>query len=476
MEEKENKIQNEESKKEPKKFNRRDFLKIAGVTTAIGAAAGAINLTTPGVAMADYMAPSQAGLKGAIKYLDVPRYDLPPFADGSKLPRFNEEMTAFNNLDFAKQFCNGTSWMNILFGKRAEKVKSGDPGFSLREFAFAMGCQKDMYNPILTDWGTKYEAALPKALGKWEDTPENNSKAVKKFASFCNECAVGITEMKENWYYTRSATHQDIIISDEYTKPEQLEKEWHIPKSMNRVIVIALPMDGAFMAKYSNTAMALAPVYLGYSDMTESVGKLATFIRELGYNAIPMGNDTAVSPPMAAAAGLGEIGRHGLLINPEYGSMLRLAKVVTDMPLAIDKPISFGAVEFCKTCKKCAIHCPSKSIPMDDEPGTTIACGSNNPGAKRWITNTWTCLQYWIERKTEGCPYCIAACPYSKPDSWIHSAVKVVSSKTSAFNSIFIKMDDAFGFGTEMKNYTQADIDAWWNDPKDRMFNWKHKR
>ncbi|RJE48663.1 MULTISPECIES: reductive dehalogenase [unclassified Dehalobacter] len=472
MEEKENNIQNEESKK----FNRRDFLKIAGVTTAIGAAAGAINLTTPGVAMADYMAPAQAGVKGAIKYLNAPPYDLPPYADGSKLPRFNQEMHAYNNVDFAKQYCEGQFWITYMDGTIKPQVwKSGKPGFSVRDYAFEKATMFDMYNPQNLDWGTNYEPLLTNKVGKWEDTPENNSKTIKKFATFCNPCAVGITEMKENWWYSRSKTHQDLIISDEYTKPEKLEKEWHIPKAMNRVIVIAYPMDGSFLAKYANTAFAQSAVYLGYSEMNESIGKIATFIREMGYNAIPCNNEIALSVPMAAAAGLGEIGRHGLLINPEYGSMLRLAKVVTDMPLAIDKPISFGAVNFCKTCKKCAIYCPSKSVPMDDEPSyDNIVCPGNNPGAKRWITNSWTCLQYWI-KKSECCAHCIAVCPYSKPDSWIHSVVKTISSKTTAFNSIFFKMDEAFGFGAEMKDYTQADIDAWWNDPKDRMYNWKYE-
>ncbi|RJE48661.1 MULTISPECIES: reductive dehalogenase [unclassified Dehalobacter] len=472
MGEKENNIQNKESKK----FNRRDFLKIAGVTTAIGAAAGAINLTTPGVAMADYMAPAQAGVKGAIKYLDVPPYDLPPFADCNKLQRFDEGMTAFEDPNFANQFCNGMYWRTYLDTiLKIDKCKSGAPGYSLRDYAFETGAKKDMYNALLTDWGTNYVAPLPNACGKWEDTPENNSKAIKKFANFCNPCAVGITEMQENWWYSTTRAKDKIIISDQYTKPEKLKGEWRVPKSMKYVIVIAYPEDGSFVAKYADTAFALSSIYLGYSEMTEGVGKIATFIRELGYNAIPMCNDSALSVPMAAAAGLGEVGRHGMLVNPEYGSMVRLAKVVTDMPLAIDKPISFGVADFCKTCKKCAINCPSKSISMEDEPGTTIACTGNNPGAKRWIVNTWTCLEYWL-KKTEGCVVCIADCPYSKPDSWIHSAVKMISSKTSAFNSIFIKMDDAFGFGTEMKNYTQADIDAWWNDPNDRMFNWKRKR
>ena len=42
---------------------------------------------------------------------------------------------------------------------------------------------------------------------------------------------------------------------------------------------------------------------------------LAHYIRSLGYKAIPSGNDTALSIPNAVEAGLGELGRHGLLIT-----------------------------------------------------------------------------------------------------------------------------------------------------------------
>ena len=69
---------------------------------------------------------------------------------------------------------------------------------------------------------------------------------------------------------------------------------------------------------------------------------LAEFIRILGYKAIPMGNDTSLSIPLAIDAGLGELGRHGLLITPEYGPCVRLCKVFTDLPLEPDKPIQFG--------------------------------------------------------------------------------------------------------------------------------------
>ncbi len=51
------------------------------------------------------------------------------------------------------------------------------------------------------------------------------------------------------------------------------------------------------------------------------------------------------------AASLGEFGRMGLLITEKYGPRVRLCKVFTDLPLAIDRYRPFGVTEFCKTCE-----------------------------------------------------------------------------------------------------------------------------
>ena len=40
-------------------------------------------------------------------------------------------------------------------------------------------------------------------------------------------------------------------------------------------------------------------------------------------------------------AGLGEYGRLGLLITPEFGPRVRIGKIFTDLPLSHDEPRSF---------------------------------------------------------------------------------------------------------------------------------------
>lgn len=450
-------------------FSRRDFLKIAGVTTAVGATAGAVTFAAPGAALAAYENPASFGVNMAVKYVDTPPYDLPPYADGSKLQRTAAENNAFNNVDLQKQSFGGRYWILPTMDKREQKCKEGVAGFSIRDLAFGSAVEKSSENELLMDWGTGYKSRYVEAAGKWEDDPANNSRTIKKFAHFVGAGATGICEMQDQWYFS-TEKGKKVSVSDQFTEPAITDEEFQIPSTMKYAVVITIPLEGS-VAKFTPTRFGSASDNYGYSQMSEVTSKIAEFIRQLGYQAIPLGNNTAQSIPMGVMAGLGEVGRHGLLISPEYGSNCKVCKVLTDMPLAVDKPIMFGAAEFCRTCMKCAHECPSKSISMDKDPSYEVQCPSNNPGAKRWTVNTWTCLTYWVENGG-GCYVCMRNCTYSKPQTWVHDVVKVVSSKTSMFNPIFSKMDDAFGYGKTWESFSQADIDAWWNDDKTRMFNW----
>ena len=122
---------------------------------------------------------------------------------------------------------------------------------------------------------------------------------------------------------------------------------------------------------------------MGYSRMAVAAGSIAEFIRGLGFHAIPCGNDTALSVPVAIQAGLGHVGRHGRLITWGRGPLVRIAKIFTDLPLSSSPVASGGIIEFCETCEKCVKRCPSKAIPS----GSRTFEGpseSNNPGVLKW--------------------------------------------------------------------------------------------
>ena len=174
------------------------------------------------------------------------------------------------------------------------------------------------------------------------DGPQNASNVVKQAAGFLGADLVGIADNDERWVYTHSYNpltdaHEPIVFPFE-------------PKS---VIVMAIEMKYESY-RTSSSYISSATTGLGYGQMAVTAHRVANFVRALGYHAVPCGNDTALSVPLAIAAGLGEMSRLGLLVTPEYGPRVRLCKVITDLPLQADKPITFGVVEFCKTCMKCA--------------------------------------------------------------------------------------------------------------------------
>jgi reductive dehalogenase len=148
--------------------------------------------------------------------------------------------------------------------------------------------------------------------------------------------------------------------------------------------------------------------------------------------------------------------RTNRMITPELGPAVRLCKVFTDMPLAVDRPIDFGAVEFCRRCKKCAEACPSRALSFDDEPSFEVKGPWNNPGHRAWFDDSYRCFRYW-QQSTSPCTICFAVCPYTKADrAWVHGMVKATASVAPVTAGPFRRLDDAFGYGR------LHDPEEWW--------------
>lgn len=226
---------------------------------------------------------------------------------------------------------------------------------------------------------------------------------------------VGIAELDRRWVYDRNIYKR--FIFDSVERPMETDEAFVIPNSINRAVVMIVAMDKNSILQSPNVANDAA-VNLGYSKMAFLSLSLAEFIRALGYNAIPCMNDTALSIPLAIAAGLGQLGRNGLLITPEYGACIRICKVLTDMPLDVNTPTDFALTEFCNQCYLCSEACPAGAMSFNDR--TFIGpTESNNPGVQKWYVNAEKCLRFW---QTNGacCANCIAACPFTLGFSFEH--------------------------------------------------------
>jgi epoxyqueuosine reductase len=145
-----------------------------------------------------------------------------------------------------------------------------------------------------------------------------------------------------------------------------------------------------------------------YARGTRASFALANWIRARGYKAQawpgPMASALLLIPP-AIAAGLGELGKHGSLISPQFGAGVRLAGVTTDMPLVASRPAHFGADEFCASCQVCTNSCP---------PGAIIQHKQTVRGVERWYVDFDKCIPFFAENAS--CGICIATCPWTRPD------------------------------------------------------------
>jgi epoxyqueuosine reductase len=61
---------------------------------------------------------------------------------------------------------------------------------------------------------------------------------------------------------------------------------------------------------------------------------------------------------VARMAGIGWQGKSLLIISPRFGPRIRLATVLTDMPLPADQPLK----NRCGTCRECSKACPASAI------------------------------------------------------------------------------------------------------------------
>lgn len=112
--------------------------------------------------------------------------------------------------------------------------------------------------------------------------------------------------------------------------------------------------------------------------------------------------DTAV----AQRAGIGFIGKNGLVTSKEYGSYMFLGELITNLEIEPDQPVDYG----CGDCRRCLDACP-----------TSCLIGDGSMDAKRCLSfqtqdKGMMAMEFRKKIKTViyGCDICQISCPYNK--------------------------------------------------------------
>jgi epoxyqueuosine reductase len=211
-------------------------------------------------------------------------------------------------------------------------------------------------------------------------------------------------------------------------RPDYVFEGFEAPK-YQWMIVIAV--EQAYDAIEAAPSMrTLIEVTRQYARGTRAAKGLANWLRAHGQDAFPYGGPMAgsfVLIPAAIEAGLGELGKHGSMIHPRFGSNFRLACVLTSAPLEPDARNDFGAADFCANCRVCSDACPPNAIA--DEKALVR-------GERRWYVDFDKCLPYFNE--AHSCAICLAVCPFSRPGIGGNLIRKLAAKRKSGRSEVSI--------------------------------------
>ncbi len=225
-----------------------------------------------------------------------------------------------------------------------------------------------------------------------ERTPAAWTEELQRFVEqgLCER--IGVAEMTPDWVYEGHEVRQ------------------------SRIVIAGVQHD--------YEAIATAPEWTAGTEVVRQYGraslvakKIAAWLRLDGWPAEPvtgpMTGAVTMIPP-AIACGFGELGKHGSVINPEFGSSFRLSAVLTDAPFEPTPARTFGIDDFCQSCRVCENACPPEAIAADKQ---TVR------GQEKWYVDFDKCLPFF--NQTYGCAICIAACPWSRPGVGLNLAAKL---------------------------------------------------
>jgi len=380
-----------------------------------------------------------------LKYAEEPTYK--KFITG-ELKRFDDR-----NTGFSRGHVEGNKYTN-MHNQCIENLKNGKPGQTILDHAtWVAGATVDYVvrgnllgresQPI---YNTEYKLKDP--------DPVALTKIVKEKATWIGADMVGVAKLNPSWIYSHWG-NQNV----RYSHAAQVGDPIELPPEFDKVIVMIHEMD------YQVIQRSPAIEYetdIQYSKGAWSASSLATFISELGYRAIPTVNELGIDVAMAVDAGLGEMGRNGMLITRDYGPRVRISKVFTDLPLVLDSPIDIGVQKFCEKCSLCAKYCPSRAL----LPGERTDRGWNEhnvSGMLKWPIKAMNCLDWWVKNGNH-CSICIRVCPWNKPKNLFHKSVRILAER-NILTRFLVFMDQFFGYGKQViKKYHIRDLSVVDND------------
>jgi reductive dehalogenase len=446
-------------------LSRREFFKMAGIGTGAAVALSALQPEPVQAAAGAFKDPAgRTQRPWWVRTVDQPTTEI----DWSKMERFHErylpedERGSVRGGGFAGYIGKDQADAYVAEGnaKLKQRILDNVDGYTLKDNAL-----KDAQSAHSLGYSflgfQKAQTPEERGVPKWTGTPTEAAKIVRAALRHLGASTIGFVELDDNTrklIYSVDPDGKQLVFTDDAVAAED-DTTRYIPNACKWAIVYTVQMSEEAM-KRSPTMLASQTTTGAYSRGTQINAGIQDFLRALGYQGLGESslNALAIAPALGVLAGLGEMSRLNRMITPEFGPMVRVFKLLTDLPLEPDKPIDAGIMEFCKHCKKCAEACPSGALSFDTEPTWEVKGGWNNAGHKAYFEDSVKCMTYWRAEAATNCGICFGVCPFAKKDkAWVHDWVHAGAAKASFLDSFFRSMDDAFGYGV------QKSAEDWWN-------------
>lgn len=194
-----------------------------------------------------------------------------------------------------------------------------------------------------------------------------------------------------------------------------------ITDGLTRAVALAVALEPAvirgiengptpsYFAEYERTNALLDQVSAQIADLLTEAGHQARAFRATAEQIDRTTLSTRLQhKTVATRAGLGWIGKSGLLITRQYGSAVRFGSVLTDAPLEVGQPTEGS---HCGDCHQCVDRCPAQAVTGESwHPGVArehiydaMACFSTARALTRRAGITATI-----------CGICINVCPWTR--------------------------------------------------------------
>jgi len=236
--------------------------------------------------------------------------------------------------------------------------------------------------------------------------PDILTRHIKAVGYFLKADVMGACKVPPSAYYSH----------DKQGNPIDVQYE-------NAIIIVMRKESNAEHASTGRDWMGDPISFQAYQHLGMITETITNYIRRLGWDASPQYGPSFVNkysvllPPLLIAAGIGEVSRVGIVLNPFLGLGYKAAAILTDMPIVPDKSIDFDLQNFCKNCKICADNCPSRAIST----GEKVMYN----GYETWKLDTKRCASFNFTNKNGTmCNRCVKSCPWTNPPTWPHNLVR----------------------------------------------------